>query len=384
MKEKIPVSIQRCRSYDPETVRDALNKVLQPLGGMSAFVFPGARVLLKPNLLAPLSNDVPATTHPEVIRAVALDVMEAGAKVSIGDSPAVGTLSMVLKKTGILPVVEELGIEPVPFRTPVSVPVPEGGIYKTLRLAAEAGSYDLILNLPKFKTHSMMSLTLAVKNMFGTVVGGAKPAWHLQAQDQLRFADMLLDVWRTLPPALNIMDGIIAMEGRGPSSGDPVRLGLLMASSSSLAMDLVAGKVVGLPFERHPVLYQGRARGLAGGREEEIQVLGETVEDVRRVIALPESISRVDYKLPDWMRNYMKNTLNAFPRLNPELCTSCCECASICPTEAIALHRKPRHGGVVNKDKCISCFCCLEVCPERAIEIVPGRLLRILRKVNLA
>jgi len=382
--KKIPVSITRCPEYDPEKVQAALKQCLAPLGGMAAYVSPGARVLLKPNLLAPLSTEVPVTTHPEVIRAVALDVMEAGAKVYIGDSPAVGTLSMVLKKSGILTVVEELGIEPVPFRTPVSVSVPEGGIFKSLRLAAEAGSYDVILNLPKFKTHSMMSLTLAVKNMFGTVVGGAKPAWHLQAQDQLRFADMLLDVWRTLPPALNIMDGIIAMEGRGPSSGDPVKLGLLMASSSSLAMDLVAGKIVDLPFEKHPVLYQGRARGLAGGREEEIEVLGEAVEDVRRAIALPKSISRVDYKLPDWMRSYLKNSLNAFPRLDPELCTSCGECASICPTEAIALHRKPGHGGVVSKDKCISCFCCLEVCPERAIDVVPGRLQRVLKKFNLA
>jgi ferredoxin len=80
----------------------------------------------------------------------------------------------------------------------------------------------------------------------------------------------------------------------------------------------------------------------------------------------------------------MRKSLNAFPRLNPELCTTCGDCTAICPTDAITLHDKPRTGGIVDKDKCISCFCCQEVCPERAIDIVPGRLLRVLKKVNLA
>lgn len=384
MSEKIPVSIQRCPSYDPAIVRDALNNVLEPLGGMRAFVKVGDRVLLKPNLLAPMSPAVAVTTHPEMIRAVALEVVKAGGVPFIGDSPAVGSLTAVLKKSGIMQVVEELGIVVVPFRTPVSMPVPEGGVFKTLRLAAEAAEPDLIINLPKIKTHSMMTITIAVKNMFGTVVGAAKPGWHLQAKEHLRFADMLLDVSRTLPPALNIMDGIIAMEGRGPSSGDPLDLGLIMASPSAVAMDFVAGHVAGLPIEKHPVLYQARARGLSGSREEDVQVLGEAVEDVRKVFALPKSASRIDFRLPEWMRSPMRKSLNSFPRLNPELCTSCGQCAGICPVQAITLRGEPTHGGTVNKDTCISCFCCLEVCPEKAIDIVPGRLLRILKVINMA
>ena len=384
MSERILVSIQRCTNYDPDEVRDALNKVLDPLGGMSAFVSPGDRVLLKPNLLAPMSPDAQVTTHPEIVRAAALEVVEAGGVPLIGDSPAVGSLKAVLKKSGIMQVVEDLGIAVVPFRTPVLMTVPQGGVFKTLTLAAEAAEPDLIINLPKIKTHGMMTITLAVKNMFGTVVGAAKPGWHLQAKDQLRFADMLLDVYRTLPPVLSIMDGITAMEGRGPSSGEPLDLGLILASPSAVAMDLVAGSIAGLPIEKHPVLYQARARGLAGSQERDVEIIGETVEDVRKLFDLPKSASRIDFRLPEWMRSSLRKSLNSFPRLNPEPCTSCGQCAGICPVQAITLYARPRTGGTVDKDKCISCFCCLEVCPEKAIDIVPGRLLRLLKKVNLA
>lgn len=381
---KIPVSIQRCRSYDPAEVRDALSRVLDPLGGMSSFVSPGDRVLLKPNLLAPKPAEAAVTTHPAMVRAAALEVMAAGGEVHLGDSPAVGSLVRVLKRTGIMAVVHELGIRMVPFRTPVQVPVPAGGVYRSFLLAEEAARYDLVLNLPKFKTHGMMTLTLAVKNMFGTVVGAAKPGWHFQASDTVRFADMLLDVWRALPPGLSVMDGITAMEGNGPGSGDPVDLGIIMASPSALAMDAVAGPIAGLAIERHPVLYQARIRGLEQASSDQIQVLGEAVRDVRRAFVLPKSASRMDYRLPGWMRRSMRKSLNSFPCLSPELCTTCGNCTAICPTDAITLHDKPRTGGTVDKDKCISCFCCQEVCPERAIDIVPGRLLRILKKVNLA
>lgn len=383
-KNLIPVSITRCPDYESEKVQAALKQCLHSLGGMAAYVSPGDRVLLKPNLLSPRPPEAAVTTHPEVVRAVALEVMEAGGEVHLGDSPAVGSLAGVLKKAGIMPVIHELGIQVVPFRTPVPVPVPDGGVSRSFLLAEEATRYDLILNLPKFKTHGMMTLTLAVKNMFGTVVGAAKPGWHLQTSDTARFADMLLDVWRALPPGLSVMDGITAMEGNGPGSGDPLDLGLLMASPSALAMDLVAGRIAGLPIEKHPVLYQAKARGFEGTENGQIQVLGEAVEDVDRPFLLPKSASRVDFRLPGWMKETMRKSLNFFPLLNSALCTTCGHCTAICPTGAITLYDKPRTGGIVDKDKCISCFCCQEVCPERAIDIVPGRLLRILKAVKMA
>jgi uncharacterized protein (DUF362 family)/Pyruvate/2-oxoacid:ferredoxin oxidoreductase delta subunit len=351
---------------------------------MQAFVKKGDRVLLKPNLLTGKPPEAAVTTHPEVVQAVTHEVMDAGGVVFLGDSPGMGSLDGVLKKTAIMPVIHELGVEVVPFRTPVTVPVPQGGVHRSFQLAAEAMGFDLVINLPKFKTHGMMTLTLAVKNMFGLVVGAAKPGWHLQASDPVRFADMLLDIWRAQPPGLNIMDGIIAMEGNGPGSGDPLDLGILMASTSSIAMDAAAGPVAGVATERNPVLYQAVKRGIEGAVPDQLLLLGEGIEEVRKAFVLPGSASRMDLKLPPWLNKPMRKSLNSFPRLDPEPCTSCGQCTHICPVEAITLNEKPANGGIVDKDLCISCFCCQEMCPEGAIDIVPGRLLRMLRRVNLA
>jgi uncharacterized protein (DUF362 family)/Pyruvate/2-oxoacid:ferredoxin oxidoreductase delta subunit len=339
---------------------DALNRALDPLGGMSAFVSPGDRVLLKPNLLAPKPPEKAVCTHPEVVRAVAREVREAGGKVYL------------------------LGIQIVPFKTPVQVPVPDGGVYKYIQLAEEAMGFDRVINLPKFKTHGMMTLTLAVKNMFGTIVGAAKPGWHLSAREQARFADMLLDLWRALPPELSILDGITAMEGNGPGSGDPFSLGIIMASSSALALDQVAGQIAGVGVERHPMLYRARQREIYGAMPEDVLVFGQEVEAMKRPFVLPKSVSRVDLRLPPWANRQLKTSLNSYPQLDPVKCTTCGECAKICPVDAITLHDKEKGGGIVDRDLCINCFCCQEICPERAIDIVPGRLLRVLRKVNMA
>ena len=382
---RIPVSIQKCTSYEPEIVRNALNKLLAPLGGINSFVTPGSRVLLKPNLLAPKTPEAAVCTHPEIIRAVALQVMDAGGTVFLGDSPAVGSANVVLKRSGIAGPVRELGIEVVPFRTPVSVSVSEGGIHRSILLAREALDFDAVINLPKLKTHGMMTLTLAVKNMFGLVVGAAKAGWHLQANEHVRFADMLLDINRALPPVLNILDGIVAMEGNGPGSGDPRTVGLLAASSSALALDQVIAQVVGVDPERNPVIYRARERDLMGSEPEHVRVVGEPINEVRvHNFVLPKSVSRVDFKLPDWMNRSLRKSLSSFPVLDSQKCTTCEECVNICSTDAITLHDKSIGGGTVDKDKCISCFCCQEVCPEGAIEPVPGRLLRMLRRVGAA
>lgn len=384
-KPPIPVSIVRCPDYDPERVRVSVQQCLHPLGGMSAFVSPGQRVLLKPNLLIGKPSEAAVTTHPEIVRAVALEVMGAGGRVLLGDSPAVGSLKTVLKRSGISGVVQELGIELVPFRTPVSVPVPEGGIYRSFLLAKEALDCDVLINLPKFKTHSMMTLTLAVKNLFGAVVGAAKPGWHLQAKEQSRFADMLIDVSRALPPALNILDGVMGMEGNGPGSGDPREIGLIMASGSAIALDHAAGEIATVRQELHPVIHQARERGLEGSSPDQVEIVGPSVDEVLiRDFVLPKSASRVDFKVPDWANDRLRKSLSSFPALDSGKCTSCGDCARICPTDAITLHDKNEGGGVVDRDLCISCFCCLEVCPERAITPVSGNLLRLLRRMGVA
>ncbi len=383
-KVPFPVSIVRCPDYSPERVHETVIRCLEPLGGIRAFVQPGARVLLKPNLLSPHPPEAAVCTHPEIVRAVAKLVLEAGGRPFLGDSPAVASMSRVLKGSGIDEVVRELGVDPICFATSVKVPVPGNRRRRFLFLAREALGFDLIINLPRFKTHSRMVLTLSVKNMFGSVVGTEKAGWHLKAEGTEAFADLLLDVYQALNPGLSILDGITAMEGNGPSSGDPFKLGLVFASPSGLALDRVAGEVAGVPVGRHPVLKQAFKRGLKGLKPEEFSITGPDVGEIRRPFSLPPGVSGIEDRLPSWVKRPLKRSINIFPFLQGEKCVSCGQCADVCPVKAIVLFKSGRGGGIVRKSECISCFCCQEACPHGAIDLVPGRLLRLLRGMGLA
>ncbi len=361
-----------------------MHRTLEPLGGMSAFVSQGQRVLLKPNLLSAKPPEAAVTTHPEIIRAIAMEVLDAGARPYLGDSPAVGSLASILKKSGIGQVVDELGIEVVPFKTPKPFSLPEGGVYRSLDLAAEAMEYDAIINLPKFKTHGQLVLTLAVKNLFGTVVGAAKISWHLKAGKDLRMADLLLDINRVVIPVLNVLDGVVAMEGNGPGgAGDPRQMGLLAASPSALAMDQVAASLVGVDSDRYPLLHRARERGMEGSETHQVSILGLSRDEAAvKEFVLPAGTTRVDFALPDFVSGPLKRSLTTYPVLDPEICTTCELCARVCPVNAIRLYENG--GGDVDRDLCISCFCCQEMCPDGAIRPVPGRLLRLFKKVGIA
>lgn len=380
---KIPVSLQRCTSYEPGMVREALKNTLEPLGGMSAFVSPGQRVLLKPNLLMGKAPEAAVTTHPEIVKAVALEVMDAGAKVYLGDSQAVGSFASILKKTGIGNVMDDLGIQGVPFRTPKVFSLPEGGVYRSLELAAEAMEYDAMVNLPKLKTHGQMVLTMAVKNLFGTVVGAAKTGWHLKAGNDLNMADLLIDINRIVIPVLNVLDAVTAMEGNGPSGGDQRQVGLLAASPVAMALDQVVASLVGVDPARHPLLHRALEREIEGSETHEVKVLGMNAgEAAVGDFVLPSSVKKVDFELPGYVSGPLKRTLTTYPALDPVTCTACGLCEKICPVSAIRLYENG--GGDVDRDLCISCFCCQEMCPEGAIEPVPGRLLKLFKKMGIA
>jgi uncharacterized protein (DUF362 family)/NAD-dependent dihydropyrimidine dehydrogenase PreA subunit len=380
----IPVSITRCLDYDPGRVGNALRECLEPLGGMSSFVSSGDRVLLKPNLLMGKPPNSGVCTHPEMVRAVAQEVLEAGGIPYLGDSPAVESLAGVLKRSGNMEVVKALGIRLAPFRTPIKIPVPVGGIHRFVLVAREALGFDLTINLPKFKTHGMMTLTLAVKNMFGTVVGLSKAGRHLQAAEHARFADFLLDVRSAIPPRLNILDGITAMEGNGPGFGHPLDLNVVMASTSALAVDQVAGEIAGVAPDRHPVLRRAQERGERGSQPGHVAVIGGKVGDFSRNFILPSTITKVEFKLPGKLDRGLRKSLNTYPVIKKTRCTSCGRCEVICPAGAIVLHEKREGGGKINRGTCINCYCCQEVCPEGAIDMAPGGLLRLLKKFGAA
>ncbi len=367
------VALQSLPDYDPDRVRDALHLLLQPLGSINTFVKPGQKVLLKPNLLVGKPPEKAVTTHPEIVRQVILLCQGAGGIVSVGDSPGLGKPEAVAKKCGIYHVVESTGAKFAHFSESVPIAL-EAGTFHHLEIAREALEADVIINLPKLKTHQMMGYTGAVKNMFGLVVGMRKVRLHLQAgTDKAFFALMLLELAERFIPALSIMDAVVGMEGNGPGNGDPVQLGALLASASPLALDTVATKMVGLSEKRVWTQRIAQETGRKGAFLDELELLGVPLSSLQITDFKPAKNSDINFGLPIPIKNLLKNTITAQPEIQ-QICQRCGHCVTHCPPQAMTMDQSGVH---IDYGRCIRCFCCQELCPHNAITTRQGLLLKL-------
>lgn len=264
MQSQTPsVSLIRATSYEREALQESLETLLEPLGGMTAFVKPGNRVLLKPNLLTGARPGKECTTRAELVYAIAQTVIEAGGKPFLGDSPAFGTAKGVAVANGYLPILEELNLPIIEFHGQRYQTVNEG--FNHLLLCKEAMEADVVINLPKVKSHAQLVLTLGVKNLFGCVPGKMKAWWHMEAgKDANRFGEMLVETARVIDPDLTIIDGIIGHEGNGPSGGEPRALGVLAASSDIFALDRAMLEILNVAPEQVPTVAASMRLGLVG------------------------------------------------------------------------------------------------------------------------
>ena len=367
------VSLQALTDYDPGRVQDALHLLLEPLGGISSFVKPGQNVLIKPNMLAGKNPEKAVTTHPEIVRQVILMAQSAGGRISVGDSPGLGKPESVARKCGIMDVIEETGVHFAPFEESVPITL-ETGTFHHLEVAREALETDVIINLPKLKTHQMMGYTGAVKNLFGLVVGMRKVRLHLQAgTDKKFFALMLLELAERFPPALSIMDAVTAMEGNGPGNGDPVHIGALLASTTPIALDTIATAMVNIPVQRVWTQRVARESGRGGVSISEINIHGADLSSLAADNFRPAKNSDVNFGLPTPIKNLLKNAITAQPGITCE-CKKCGHCVTHCPPEAMSMNE---HGVQIDYGRCIRCFCCQELCPHGAIITQQGTLLRL-------
>jgi uncharacterized protein (DUF362 family) len=281
------VSLIRAESYDRKQLRTDLETLLEPLGGIGAVVKPGNRVLLKPNLLTGGRVGRECITRPEIVYGVAQLVREAGGKPFLGDSPAFGSARGVAKANGYLPLLEELDIPIVEFHG-VSYET-ENTDFNRLRLCKEAMDADVVINLPKVKSHTQLTLTLGVKNLFGCVPGKMKAWWHMEAgKDEKRFGEMLVETARAIAPDLTILDGIIGHEGNGPSGGEPRSLNLLAASCDVFALDRAMVDVLNVDPSLVPTVAASQRLGLVGD-----------IADIDFVHLHPKDLQVMDWKLPD-------------------------------------------------------------------------------------
>ncbi len=376
------VSIAPCADYQPAHVQTAVNAALAPIGGMAAFVSPGQSVLLKVNLLSRALPERAVTTHPELVRAVIKEVKACGGLVTVGDSPGgpntPGMWRNVSQDSGIGTVCAEEGVPLVLFDEEcVRVSAPGAVKFKSFTLGKAVVDTDVLITLPKFKTHGFMMFTGAVKNLFGCIPGLDKAQYHLKVPDRDDFGSMLVDLLLACRPALAIMDAVVGMEGDGPAGGTPRQVGAVLASADSVALDVVASAMAGLdPMEVYSNK-AARSRGLGPERVEDVAMVG----DDWRAFA-PEGFALpardISAKLPPWLGRRLRGWTTARPVLErPETCTKCRRCEESCPVAAIAVQSD---GPVFDHATCIRCYCCQELCPPQAIGLKVPPLARLMAR----
>lgn len=372
MQEARPstVAVVKCPGYEEELVWRAVSAALEDIGGLAGIIRPGDKVLLKANLLAPADPGEAVTTHPAVVRAVIEAVKEAGGVPVVGDSPgyfarAAGGKCPALSKCGLKQVADDLGIESFQFEAMedsfIETGVP-GGVYLdriyAARLALEA---DVIVTLPKLKTHSNTWYTGAVKNMFGAVATRTRKEAHKLATLE-RFSGSIVDIYSVFKPQLAIMDAVIGMEGEGPRHGKPKPAGLILAARDPVALDAVASKIIGFDPMEILTTRQAAARGLGTGDLSAIEIVGERIEDA--AVSFKKPSGRM-VNIPPFVMRIADRLLKVRPECVNEDCDRCRICQKSCPVDAITMTPYPE----IDRDRCIECYCCNEMCPTGAMQI---------------
>ena len=353
------VHITKCADYNAAEVKNAVQEAVDAVGGMP--VRAGDKVILKPNLLTTKNPDRAVTTHPAMVAAAAEMVMDCGGKVTIGDSPSGSPGESIWKATGLDEVIERLGLEKVNFTNSGTV---EGEIrgnnYFFARPAVEC---DLLINLPKLKTHALTMFTGGVKNLYGCLPGFQKGNWHRRAPKNDQFSQVVVDVFSKFQPRLNIMDGIVAMEGDGPSNGKPKHLGVILASDNAPALDRIAAQIIGFQPEEILTTRYAELRGFTCPAEQ-ILLSGAGIDAVRpESFALPRD--RYLRMIPELAHEILGKVIWTKPEVKAELCIECGDCVANCPVEAMAMNGAPPE---IDYKLCIKCYCCDEICPEGAID----------------
>lgn len=375
------VSIVRCDTYDESKVRAAVEASLKPLGGLGSVVKKGDRVLIKLNLLGSKKPEQAVTTHPALAKAIVRMVQEIGGVPMLGDSPggsSTGTsYKALLKNTGIQAVADETGCEIVSFDESAEVFPEKARTYKKLKIAKAVTDADVVIGLPKLKTHSLTFYTGAVKLLYGYIPGVTKTEYHLHTgRDVGLFAEMLLDIYEARPPDLYVMDAIVGMEGNGPSGGTPRDIGLIMASRSATAMDFVATAIVGMDPLSVPTVKKALDRGTGPGKLDEIKVHGESVASVR-IHDFKKARTMNMSRVPPALMSLMTRLGGSRPHIDKSKCVKCGICAKDCPPKALVFVK----GSVPKIDygKCIRCYCCQELCPHNAVSVHTPLLRRLLK-----
>ncbi len=366
------VALVSCRDYSPAALDAAIAQAAESGG------FPdirGKKILIKPNVLNASAPEKAVTTHPEFLRAVVRFLRRLGAsEIRVGDSPAIHNPIAAAKASGLYAAAEEEGAEWVEFSPGSPRPAPKAAKVKSFVLASALDDCDMVVNLPKLKTHRLTQYTGAVKNLFGLVPGLNKSGYHLRFPDRDAFGTMLVDLALSVGPCFTFMDAVVAMEGEGPGNGKPYPLGFVLGSADMAALDWVAAECIGydprkIPYLREAFERNGReaeaAKDLEVGPEKPCKPRAGNFELIPYGNSGSSTIGALHPSLKTLARMFTVDR----PIFHPSLCIGCGACVRICPAKALQQDKNRGSRIRIDDNACITCFCCHEVCPAAAITI---------------
>ncbi len=370
------VSLAHCSTYTADSLDTAVSAVLESFGGMQAFVKPGQTVLIKPNMLTDREPDKAVTTHPELIRSVIRLVKNAGGKPCIGDSPASAVKSeRVMERTGIAALCKDEDIPLINFESAGSIHVEKDGF--SFNIAKPVFDSDVVINMPKIKTHVLTTLTAAVKNTYGMLPGYQKALMHKKYANAHDFGKLVRAIYESCPISLNIADAIVGMEGSGPAGGQPVSMNFIAASTNGVALDLALCDLLCI----NPRSVQYLPANL-DPTSRDFPMLHDTCNDETRVtpchVELPNTFAA--RMIPRWLCRIIDPLIWIRPAIN-DLCIKCGKCVKACPADALSI--QPERQPELSPKPCIGCCCCHEVCPAKAIEMTQSPFLNLIRRGRL-
>lgn len=366
------VSIVPCPDYSD--TKEAIAQALDLLGGLENVINPGDRVLLKPNILAANPPEAATTTHPAVVAAMCEFVLGVGGKPVVGDGAGIsrpGATAEALKVSGIEKAALKAGARVVNFETSgfTLVEVPEPLQFRKLYVANPVLEADVVISLPKLKTHELTYYTGAVKNFFGVLPLRCRKEAHLLGKRNL-FGEAVADVYSVVRPDFAVMDGVAGMEGNGPSHGKTVNSGVILASKDCVSLDIVAAEMIGFDPLKIPTTAGALKKGF--GNQCPV-VVGTPLKQVKK--KFKPSGGGVS-TAPPFLTRSLGKYYTIYPRINQRKCTRCGACYNNCSPQAV---ERLKDGSFrINKEKCILCYCCRELCPNNAVEIKKSLLATLL------
>ena len=373
------VSLASCPDYEFEKIIQALEACLEPFGGMGQIIPQGAKVLIKVNLL----NDYPAeyatVTHPLVTKAVIRLVKNAKAVPVVGEQSGPAEKGMTLrafKRSGTLDVCLQEGVSISVFNEKGHEPVAcqSSKHLKSLYVAKDVIESDFVIGIGKLKTHVQTLFSGTIKNYFGCVpLKYRKIAHSLGRYDPV--CEAIVDIFQTIRPTFTFLDGIIGMEGRGPSSGNPKRLGVLMAAKDHVACDTVAMQMIGISPGRYHVLTDAHSRGLGEKRINKITLFNGPLSRYSKTFEPPP---RFLLNPPSFLAKISTTLFFQKVGIDPALCKSCGICIKSCPADAITITTH----AMINYQRCLECLCCMELCPHEAVDEKTSAIIKPLRKIK--